>query len=377
MAKRTPYIPADILAAREAAECLYDAQAVARAVDQLAVRLAVRLDAAHPIVMCVMNGGVILTAELLLRLHFPLEVSYVHATRYRDATRGASLEWRALPSIDVAGRTVLLVDDVLDEGHTLAAVVEKLRELAGSDDRHRCARRQGHRPAATGASRRGGAALSRSVSVRARHGLSRALAQSRGNLCVAGGVVGVMTDIGDRNHRRHGAQSPRERDASRGSYRHAVWSGVRNAADRQDRRKDRDLPRAPRTTPSHRAAPDQLSRQRVAAARTRRDRAAREQRGGLDRGCDGAGRRADSASDHRLHVGPATHLYGQSAAAARGLQHAVRRDTARSFARGGARARTRTARCSTQACTDARRARGWKAPRRSIEWRATAATSSA
>src|SRR5512144_928491 len=129
MAKRTPDIPADILAAREAAECLYDAYAVARAVDQLAVRLAVRLDGAHPIVMCVMNGGVILTAELLLRLHFPLEVSYVHATRYRDATRGALLEWRALPSIDVAGRTVLLVDDVLDEGHTLAAIVEKLHEM--------------------------------------------------------------------------------------------------------------------------------------------------------------------------------------------------------------------------------------------------------
>jgi hypoxanthine phosphoribosyltransferase len=128
MAKRTADIPADILAAREAAECLYDARAVARAVDQLAVRLAVRLDGTHPIVMCVMNGGVILTAELLLRLHFPLEVSYVHATRYRDATRGAQLEWRALPSVDVAGRTVLLVDDVLDEGHTLAAVVEKLRD---------------------------------------------------------------------------------------------------------------------------------------------------------------------------------------------------------------------------------------------------------
>ena len=118
-------IPADILAARDAAECLFDAAAVARAVDQLAVRLAVRLDGAHPIVMCVMNGGVILTAELLLRLHFPLEVSYVHATRYRDATHGAVLEWRAPPSVDVAGRTVLLVDDVLDEGHTLAAVVRE------------------------------------------------------------------------------------------------------------------------------------------------------------------------------------------------------------------------------------------------------------
>ena len=73
--------------------------------------------------MCVMNGGLILTAELLLRLHFPLELGYVHATRYRDATRGAvARHGRRRRAADVAGRTVLLVDDVLDEGHTLAAV---------------------------------------------------------------------------------------------------------------------------------------------------------------------------------------------------------------------------------------------------------------
>jgi hypoxanthine phosphoribosyltransferase len=128
MAKSASEVSADIIAARAAAECLFDAAAVERAVDQLAVRLALRLHGTHPIVMCVMHGGVILTGELLLRLHFPLEVSYVHATRYRDATRGAALEWPALPSTDVGGRTVLLVDDVLDEGHTLAAVVERLRE---------------------------------------------------------------------------------------------------------------------------------------------------------------------------------------------------------------------------------------------------------
>ena len=87
MSKLTSGVPSDIIAARDAAECLFDAAAVERAVDQLAVRLTLRLHDAHPIVMCVMNGGMILTAELLLRLHFPLEVSYVHATRYRDATR--------------------------------------------------------------------------------------------------------------------------------------------------------------------------------------------------------------------------------------------------------------------------------------------------
>jgi hypoxanthine phosphoribosyltransferase len=128
MPKPVALVSPDIIAARDAAECLFDAAAVERAVDQLAVRLTLRLHDAHPIVMCVMNGGMVLTAELLLRLQFPLEVSYVHATRYRDATQGAVLEWRAAPAADVTGRTVLLVDDVLDEGHTLAAVDARLRE---------------------------------------------------------------------------------------------------------------------------------------------------------------------------------------------------------------------------------------------------------
>jgi hypoxanthine phosphoribosyltransferase len=133
MPKPVAFVSPDIIAARDAAECLFDAAAVERAVDQLAVRLTLRLHDAHPIVMCVMNGGMILTAELLLRLQFPLEVSYVHATRYRDATQGAVLEWRAAPAADVSGRTVLLVDDVLDEGHTLAAVDARLRESGAAN----------------------------------------------------------------------------------------------------------------------------------------------------------------------------------------------------------------------------------------------------
>jgi len=126
MAKPISDVPADVLAARDAADCLFDAAAVERAVDRLAIRLALKLADAHPIVVCVLNGGLPLTAELLLRFQFPLEVTYVHATRYRDALRGAQIEWRAKPDLAVEGRNVLVVDDVLDEGHTLAAVVERL-----------------------------------------------------------------------------------------------------------------------------------------------------------------------------------------------------------------------------------------------------------
>jgi hypoxanthine phosphoribosyltransferase len=125
MVKPITDVPADVLAAREAAECLFDGPAVERAVDRLAIRLTLALAETHPVIVCVLNGGLPLTAELMLRFHFPLELTYVHATRYRDAMRGAQIEWRAQPDMSVAGRHVLVVDDVLDEGHTLAAVVER------------------------------------------------------------------------------------------------------------------------------------------------------------------------------------------------------------------------------------------------------------
>jgi hypoxanthine phosphoribosyltransferase len=122
-------VPPDVLAARDAAECLFDEPEVERAIDQLSIRLTLALAEVHPVVVCVLNGGLPLTAELMLRFHFPLELTYVHATRYRDALRGAQIEWRAVPDMPLEGRHVLVVDDVLDEGHTLAAVVERLTAL--------------------------------------------------------------------------------------------------------------------------------------------------------------------------------------------------------------------------------------------------------
>src|SRR5215470_19540380 len=107
-------VPADVLAARDAADCLFDGATVERAIDRLAIRLTLKLAETHPVVVCVLNGGLPLTAELLLRFQFPLELTYVHATRYRDALRGAQIEWRAKPDLSLERRNVLVVDDVLD-----------------------------------------------------------------------------------------------------------------------------------------------------------------------------------------------------------------------------------------------------------------------
>jgi hypoxanthine phosphoribosyltransferase len=80
------------------------------------------------VLLCVMNGGLIFTGQLLTRLVFPLEIDYVHATRYGHETNGATLQWTVRPQLDLKGRTVLLLDDILDEGVTLAAIADYCRQ---------------------------------------------------------------------------------------------------------------------------------------------------------------------------------------------------------------------------------------------------------
>lgn len=99
---------------------------VEQALDRLAGQIRQRLAEANPLVLAVMGGAIIFAGRLLPRLDFPLECDYVHATRYGDGTEGGQLNWLVAPRTPVAGRTVLLLDDILDQGITLAAIKERL-----------------------------------------------------------------------------------------------------------------------------------------------------------------------------------------------------------------------------------------------------------
>ena len=90
--------------------------------DRLGREITLALSRKLPIVLAVMNGGMIVSGQLLGRLNFPLEVNYLHATRYRGTTSGGALKWLAQPDIQLTGRDVLIVDDILDEGYSLKAV---------------------------------------------------------------------------------------------------------------------------------------------------------------------------------------------------------------------------------------------------------------
>jgi hypoxanthine phosphoribosyltransferase len=115
------------------ADLICSAEESALAVRRVAGEITQRLGAAYPLVLAVMGGAVVFTGQILPQLCFPLDFDYLHVTRYGDVTRGGQLRWIVEPRSPVAGRIVLVLDDILDEGVTLAAISRRLLEQGASE----------------------------------------------------------------------------------------------------------------------------------------------------------------------------------------------------------------------------------------------------
>lgn len=115
------------------AELIHSAEAVQAAVAEVGARIKASLGDANPVLLCVMSGAVPFAGHLMTHLDFPLDFDYLHASRYGANTSGnEKLTWRSGPWITLKGRTVLVVDDILDEGVTLAAICERLRQMGAA-----------------------------------------------------------------------------------------------------------------------------------------------------------------------------------------------------------------------------------------------------
>jgi len=108
---------------------LYSAEEVQAALSKVARQINAALAEAHPLVLSVMGGAVVFSGQLLPLLDFPLDFDYVHVSRYGDAQNGGAMHWKVEPRENVRGRAVLLLDDILDEGHTLATLRERVLAL--------------------------------------------------------------------------------------------------------------------------------------------------------------------------------------------------------------------------------------------------------
>lgn len=112
------------------ADCLHDAASVQAAYERLAAAVRQQYAGLDPLILCVMVGGLAPTAEITRRLDFAFELDYLHATRYRGATQGGGLVWKRQPEARrIEGRHVLVIDDILDEGHTLVAIRRALQDF--------------------------------------------------------------------------------------------------------------------------------------------------------------------------------------------------------------------------------------------------------
>lgn len=117
----------------ETAEEVCSAQCVALEVARIAQEITAKLGARDPLVLTVMRGSVVFAGQLLPQLRFPLHFDYLDVTRYGAATVGGEIKWQVTPGTAVAGRVVLVIDDILDEGQTLSAVRGKLLEAGATE----------------------------------------------------------------------------------------------------------------------------------------------------------------------------------------------------------------------------------------------------
>ncbi len=111
------------------ADMLYSEQDVEAALDSMAGDISQQMENSDPIVLCIMNGGLIATGKLLPKLNFPLRVDYLHATRYHGQTSAGELNWLKRNHQELKGQNILIVDDILDEGITLKAIVDFCHEM--------------------------------------------------------------------------------------------------------------------------------------------------------------------------------------------------------------------------------------------------------
>lgn len=129
--KRTDLLQ-DIENTKATAELLFTPADVDNAVDRMAIEITDRLRDTNPVLIGMMTGGIVPLSLLLPRLSFPLQVDYVHASRYGENTHGGQTQWIKRPTAKLSGRTVLLIDDLLDRGVTLEMAVDECLHIGAS-----------------------------------------------------------------------------------------------------------------------------------------------------------------------------------------------------------------------------------------------------
>lgn len=106
------------------ADLLHGEIEVESAIARMALEISEVMRETNPVFLSVMNGGIVISGKLLTRLNFPLTIDSINASRYNNKTSGQEVQWIQEPVTNLKGRTLLIVDDILDHGLTLQAIID-------------------------------------------------------------------------------------------------------------------------------------------------------------------------------------------------------------------------------------------------------------
>ncbi|MGI9331225.1 MAG: hypoxanthine-guanine phosphoribosyltransferase [Gammaproteobacteria bacterium] len=110
------------------AEELFSAAVVDAAIDDMTRAVQAEIDTQDCVLLAVMLGGMIPAARIAGRLTGDFLLDYCHVTRYQGQQHGGEPQWLQRPRAELSGRTVLVVDDIFDEGLTLQFVEQACLE---------------------------------------------------------------------------------------------------------------------------------------------------------------------------------------------------------------------------------------------------------
>ncbi|HJP03667.1 MAG: hypoxanthine-guanine phosphoribosyltransferase [Chromatiales bacterium] len=105
-----------------AAKKIIDAGQVEAGLDRLAAKLQPHIDKSDCVLLGILTGGLFPLIRLADRLTGNFRIDFCHASRYLGNTTGGELQWRVGPRLDLKGASVIVIDDILDEGTTLSTV---------------------------------------------------------------------------------------------------------------------------------------------------------------------------------------------------------------------------------------------------------------
>ena len=86
-----------------------------------------------PVIMCVLNGAIMFTGELLQRLDFECELSSIRLASYEGTHSTGKVKEILGLNIDISGRTIIVVEDIVDTGKTIIDLSKSLREKGAKE----------------------------------------------------------------------------------------------------------------------------------------------------------------------------------------------------------------------------------------------------